>query len=284
MTTRMILVRHGETEWNKIRRFQGVTDIPLNDRGRIQAGYAREALANTHIDAVYASPLSRAVETASIICRDHAVDTIHREPGFMEQNVGDWEGLTYEEITARWPDELDDWLYNPARLQIPKGERFAEVQQRAVSAFWRVADAHPGQTVLIASHMVCLSTILDHFAGVDLNDIWQRPIYNAGLNVIEVDEADSEPVPIFAKAAGASAHTAANAAAHIAAGANSDTALDTAGTAATGATAHTSAGATAAASESDLFSRPARIVRWNYGDHLPEEERRQPRRPAKYRR
>lgn len=228
MTTKIILVRHGETEWNKIRRFQGVSDIPLNDRGRTQVGYAQKALTDTPIDAAYASPLSRAMETASIICRDRDLDIIP-EPGFMEQNVGLWEGLTYEEITSRWPGELDNWLSDPMALRIPEGERFTDVQQRAVRAFWKIADAHPGQTVLVASHMVCLSTILDHFAGLSLDHIWEHPIYNAGINVIETESA----------------------------GESSDTDTSSAGS---------------------LFERPARILYWNYGDHLPEEERRQPRR------
>lgn len=219
MTTKLILVRHGETDWNLNRRFQGISDIPLNEHGRVQAGYAREALKDVHLDAVYSSPLKRARETAEIICQEHSVP-ITTAPGLREQNVGVWEGLGYPEITERWPRKIEQWKNCPGQLTIPEGERMAEVQERAVATFWKIADAHPGETVLLASHMVCLSTILDYFSGVDLDDIWAHPIYNAGINVIEVaPEEEADPA--------------------------------------------------------DRDSRVT-ITYWNYGDHLPEEERRPP--------
>ena len=191
MNTKIYMVRHGETPWNINGRFQGSSDIPLNDKGREQAGFARDALAGVHFDAVYASPLKRAIETAQIICQPHPGLTIIPEPGFREQSVGTWEGHTFDELEAEHPGCKEMWLDTPAQMTFPEGERLAEVQLRALSAFLRVADSHPGQTLLIVSHMVCLSTMLDAFGGVTLDDIWLHPIANAGINIVEVASSSS---------------------------------------------------------------------------------------------
>lgn len=186
MKTKVILVRHGETNWNKARKFQGMTDIPLNELGKTQATYAREALRDVHINAAYASPLQRAVETAQIILESHETDLII-ENELHEQNAGDWEGLTAQEIEERFPGQHDIWTYKPTEVRIQNGERFQDVQTRATAAFWEIARNNPGETVLIVAHMVCLSTILLGIAGISIDEIWDRPLSNAGYSVVEVD-------------------------------------------------------------------------------------------------
>lgn len=186
MKTKVILVRHGETDWNKARKFQGMTDIPLNELGKTQANYAKQALRKVRMDAAYASPLKRAVETAQIIIDGHGIDlTIENE--LHEQNAGDWEGLTAREIEEKFPGQHDIWTYKPTEVRIQNGETFRDVQARATAAFWEIAKKNPGNTVLIVAHMVCLSTILLGIAGISIDEIWDRPLSNAGYSVVEVD-------------------------------------------------------------------------------------------------
>lgn len=101
-------MRHGETNWNKARKFQGMTDIPLNELGRRQAMYAHEALKDIKIDVAFASPLSRAQETAKIILEGHGIE-LTTEDELHEQNAGDWEGLTAAEIEEKFPGQHELW-------------------------------------------------------------------------------------------------------------------------------------------------------------------------------
>ena len=267
MKTTIILVRHGETDWNRAGKFQGMSDIPLSKTGKYQASCARDALKDTEINAAYTSPLLRAMETASIILQGR---NITPEPvfDFHEQNAGAWEGLTSEEIRRRYPQELELWSSRPSQVQIPDGETFLHVQQRATRAFWKCVHANPGKTILIASHMVCLSALLLGIAGLPIDEIWAHPISNAGLNRVEVSSPD----------ASASGGAAADGVASVP-GVSSDAASVT--TAAGGAASVTSVsgGAAAGCSQGTGVPRPgerAIITVWNEDSHLPEEFRRRP--------
>ena len=158
MKTTVILIRHGETDWNVLHRFQGLTDVPLNDRGRQQAGFAKNGLEGMTLDAIYTSPLQRAVETAEIIRGDRKIP-IYPTDGLREMGIGEWEGLLVSEIA----------------------------QRRAWKTFWEIVRKHEGETVLIVSHMMCISSILLTVAGIPLDEVWQHPIGNAALNIVEAD-------------------------------------------------------------------------------------------------
>lgn len=146
--TRVILVRHGETEWNATKRAQGHADVPLNAAGRAQALDAARELAVFPVDAVYSSDLRRALDTARAIARLHGLE-VEAEPGFREIDQGEWTGLTSEEIGSRWPE-----LWGPARHHSarPGGESPAQVRRRALAALRRVVEAHPSGTVVVVSH------------------------------------------------------------------------------------------------------------------------------------
>jgi len=122
LKTEIFLVRHGETNWNKARKFQGMTDIPLNELGRRQAMYAHEALKDIKIDVAFASPLSRAQETARIILEGHGIELI-TEDELHEQNAGDWEGLTAAEIEEKFPGQHELWTNKPTELFIQNKAR-----------------------------------------------------------------------------------------------------------------------------------------------------------------
>ena len=112
---KFILVRHGETEWNTSRKFGGHTDVPLNDTGRKQAKAAGEKLMGEHIDRVYCSDLSRAVDTAEAIMHYHDLK-VEYDAKIREMNFGIWEGLTYDEIHEGYPEEAEKWVKDYTRM------------------------------------------------------------------------------------------------------------------------------------------------------------------------
>lgn len=153
MATTILLVRHGETDWNRARIFRGVYDIPLNDNGRRQAGHVAEALSSQVIDVGYSSPLSRAAETASIVLEPHS---IHAKPhnGLLDFNYGDWTGKAESEVAERWSEEYTVWKDHPHEARIPGGDTLKEVYHRAFIAMEQIAQSHDGQTVALFAHRV----------------------------------------------------------------------------------------------------------------------------------
>ncbi len=138
--TDLVLVRHGETEWNRLGRVQGLSDIPLNETGRRQARDAGRRLRSQHWDAIVASPLARAAETAEIIAREVGLPGPELVEALVERNYGEAEGLTGEEIDRRWGGELK------AR------ESRESVLERAVPALVALAERHPDSRVLVVTH------------------------------------------------------------------------------------------------------------------------------------
>jgi uncharacterized phosphatase len=149
MTT-IYLVRHGETDWNRERRIQGSTDIPLNDTGRAQAAASGELLASRRWDGVYASPLSRAFETAQIIATRLGLPEPAIVPEVAERRYGEAEGLTGDEIDARFPGDSP----------VPGRESRDDVAARAIPAIVALAERHPGESIVVVSHGGVIRTIL----------------------------------------------------------------------------------------------------------------------------
>lgn len=183
--TTVLLVRHGETDWNGLHRMQGRSDIPLNARGRKQAGFAAEALADAPIDVIYTSPLRRARETAEII-RGKRKIPLFDESGLIEISLGRWEGLTPDQIDRIFPGKYDEWRSTPGEVYIAGGENFPQVQKRAVASYKRIVGENRGNTVLLVSHMGCLSTILLYVSGLPLDDMWKHPLVNCSVSEILV--------------------------------------------------------------------------------------------------
>jgi broad specificity phosphatase PhoE len=168
--TEILLVRHGETDWNLENRVQGHTDRPLNHTGREQARALADRLAAETLVAVFASDLVRARDTATIVARSHGLDVI-LDPDLREKNFGSWEGLTDVEILERFPDAV--------RGQWGDGETTEAVAERVVAAIDRIRTRHPAGTVLVVSHGGALRAILAHLA------LTHGPIDNGAL--IRVD-------------------------------------------------------------------------------------------------
>jgi len=147
--TELWLVRHGETDWNRERRFQGHADEPLNDRGRTQARALAEELAGAGIAAVYTSDLARARETAEIVSRRLGLEAVPvRE--LREIDVGSWQGLTWPEIEARFPEGVAAWRERGHGWE--SGESYDELAERVLAALRRIAADHPGERVLVVGH------------------------------------------------------------------------------------------------------------------------------------
>ncbi len=167
----IILIRHGITEWNAQRRYQGHADMPLNALGREQARLAGErlrAMQGLHIHAMYSSDTARAWQTAQII-GEHV--GIQPQPmlDLREIDVGQWSGLTVEERNRLFPDSVRDCERDPINTVLPGGESRVQLQQRALRAFNQIIEAHqPEETVLAVSHAGTMRTILCHYLGMDL--------------------------------------------------------------------------------------------------------------------
>jgi len=130
-TMRIYLVRHGETEWNKIRRFQGRSNLSLNHEGKKQARALALALKNTSLMAIYSSPLVRALQTARLIKDFHPSAPILEENGFIEMHLGEFDGMKVKDWAKQYPDTRKAWNENPASVKMPGGESLREVRDRA---------------------------------------------------------------------------------------------------------------------------------------------------------
>ena len=185
--TRLIVVRHGQTLWNLERKYQGHSDIALTDKGIKQAEAVAARLAEEKIDAVYASDLSRAFKTAACIADKHGL-TVQVVPALREIKFGDWEGLTYEQISEQWPGLLGKLWTTPDELQIPGGESFQQLKERAYTAIEKIVAAHPDQTVIVVAHGGTIGTILCAMLDIHLNHVWSIRQDNTAVNIIEYYE------------------------------------------------------------------------------------------------
>jgi probable phosphoglycerate mutase len=159
--TEMLLVRHGETDWNREHRVQGHTDVPLNATGLEQARALADELSGSRLVAVYASDLARTRDTAAIVAAHHHLDVI-LDPDLREKNFGSWEGMTDVEILDRFPEAV--------RGRWGDGETNEAVAGRAIAAFDRIRGLHPAGPVLVVSHGGPLRAILTHI-GIEHDSI-----------------------------------------------------------------------------------------------------------------
>ncbi len=165
---RLLLIRHGETDWNATLRYQGQGGVPLNAQGRAQARRVGERLARYGATALYTSDIARASETAAIVGELTGLAS-EPMPDLREIDVGQWEGLTPEELYRRFPDHMREYERDPARTVRLGGESYAQLQVRALRALTGIHAAHPGdKTVLAVSHGGTIRALLCHVIGLDL--------------------------------------------------------------------------------------------------------------------
>ncbi len=187
MTT-IILTRHGQTEWNREERFRGQIDVPLNATGERQAQALAERLAAFPVTAIYTGPMQRALRTGEI-CAARLGLTAQPHPGLLDCNYGQWQGLTLDEVAARYPDLYQRWLNEPAIATFPGGESLAIVQERTVGALRDIIARHPGETVVLVAHQGLNKALLCAILGLDLSHYWDLRQDNCCLNVFRYHDA-----------------------------------------------------------------------------------------------
>ena len=194
---RLILVRHGETDWNKAGRFQGQIDIPLNENGRRQAAAARDFLKDIPIDRAWSSTLSRPTETAQIILEAHPDVPLTQIDGLVEIGHGLWEGKLESEIREDWSELLDTWKRAPETVQMPEGETIQDVWARSVRSWGEIAgELKPEETVLVVAHDAVNKTILCDLLGLTPADIWAVKQGNGGVTVVDIAADPGQPAVV----------------------------------------------------------------------------------------
>lgn len=183
--TDIILIRHGETDWNRVRRMQGHLDIGLNAHGRLQARALAAVLADEPVDAIYASDLQRARDTAQAIAAAHHKQ-VKIDPALRERCYGAFEGLMYDEISARYPEAFAQWRAREPDARFPAGERSAETLHefslRAVAAVTLLAHQHQGGKIIIVTHGGVLDCIYRAAHGMGLLEPREFDMKNAAIN------------------------------------------------------------------------------------------------------
>ena len=166
---KLILVRHGETETNRLGKIQGVSQAPLNERGLEQAAAAARALESETPFSLYSSPLRRAAQTAEAVTSHTGVSVV-RDDGLIEMDVGKFEGLTGRQLRERFPDVMQAWDRDAVSTVMPGGESLETVRDRAWKAVMRLADRHGTETVVAVTHNFTIQMILCIALGMPPNN------------------------------------------------------------------------------------------------------------------
>ena len=169
--SRIILVRHGETEWNKEEVFRGRIDVKLNSTGLSQAEETGKALSGEAIQVVYTSPLSRAHDTARKIIHFQDAPVVI-EDSFTDLDFGEWQGLPLSEVRERYSDIYRRWKDEPHLVKFSGGESLREVSERSKSALQKLILEHPEETCAIVSHRVICKVMILSMLGLPLERFW----------------------------------------------------------------------------------------------------------------
>ena len=185
---RLLLIRHGETSHNASQIALGREDVPLNERGLLQAGSIGAALHSEPIAAIYSSPLQRATATAAPLAKSLDLK-VEIEDGLIEMDVGEVENQTFAELAERYPDFLKEWRSDRvADLPMPGGESLRQVQQRAWVALEAIREKHSDETVATVSHNFVILTVLCRVMGIDLSG-FRRLRHDLGaVSIVEFND------------------------------------------------------------------------------------------------
>ncbi|HSB66359.1 MAG TPA: histidine phosphatase family protein [Anaerolineales bacterium] len=183
--TKLILIRHGETDWNTEGRWQGQVDLPLNARGQGQAEQIASCLSDSEISAIYSSDLRRAVETAEALGKLTGLP-VRTDPRLREIHQGKWQGLLVREIKECYAEAFQRRHENPLSVAPPGGETAQDVHERVIHAIEQILEEHPEETVAIVSHGFAIAVTLAHYKKVPFEKVWDLVPRNASIHTLEV--------------------------------------------------------------------------------------------------
>ncbi len=178
--TCLILIRHGETDWNVEGRYQGQSDVPLNNHGRRQAIELAAELRERKPSAIYCSDLKRAGESAEILGRDLGL-SVHKDSRLREIHLGSWEGMLFEEIQAMYSDLLQLRKLAPRTVSAPGGETMEHVRIRVMAAVKDIVGSHPDETIAVVSHGLPIAILIAHCQGRPFEEVWNLIPENSKL-------------------------------------------------------------------------------------------------------
>ena len=179
--TRIIAIRHGETDWNVVTRIQGRLDIGLNDTGRWQAQRVAQALAHEAISAIYASDLLRAWDTARSIANATG-GTLQAHVGLRERDFGNFQGKTFAEIETSWPEQARSWRKRDPDWAPQGGESLLDLRQRVVQSASDLAQRHCGEQIVLVAHGGVMDVLYRAATGQDLQAPRTWKLGNAAIN------------------------------------------------------------------------------------------------------
>ena len=188
--TLIILIRHGQTEWNRVERFRGRADVPLNDTGLAQVEATGQRVADEWRPvAVYSGPLARAVRTAEAAAK-HFDLPVQIHPGLVDIDYGEWQGLTPEEARQRWPEAVEAWYDAPQTARIPGGETLDDLRRRLMRTVEELIKRHAGETIVLVGHTVTNRVILLGVLGLGNERFWKLRQEPGAINVFEAQAED----------------------------------------------------------------------------------------------
>ena len=197
--SRIFLIRHGETNWNKEGRFQGQIDIPLNENGRDQARKTSNFLKNTAFNKAFSSSMHRPYETAQIILQNNQDLTIQKIDSLVEISHGLWEGKLESEIREKWPTLLENWHNIPEKVIMPEGESIKDVSKRSIEAFDKICiSQEDNDLTLLVAHDAVNKTLICNILGINYSNIWMIKQGNGGITIIDLFNDASKPPVISA--------------------------------------------------------------------------------------
>ena len=167
---KLILARHGETAWNVEKVFRGRADINLDEVGIKQAELLGKHLSNWKLEAIYSSPLKRALDTANIIARYHKIG-VQIDEGLIDFDYGEWQSLPEQEVKRLYPALLNEWHNNPHKVRMPGGESLEDVRRRAIRVVNDVLSKYQG-SILLVSHRVVIKVLICSLLGLDNSHFW----------------------------------------------------------------------------------------------------------------
>ena len=184
--TKIFLIRHGETEWNKTNRLQGNSDVNLSAEGIEQAKLLTEHTPFHAVDAIYSSDLSRALTTAKILAAKFHLPVI-AERGLRETNFGDWEGRYISALVEEFPDDFGNFFIKPDKIKPPNGETFLESQARIMNALDEIIAEHENQSIVVVCHGAAIRLIICAALDIRIRKMWSISQFNTALNVLTYD-------------------------------------------------------------------------------------------------